>query len=92
MSVCARARPVRDDSVRRRALDEEVPRPEEDADEVRERVPRLVEQSGVGEHVNLDAVPGVEVEYDALRHHRVAVVLVVVLEAYCGDIVDEVIS
>ena len=75
------ARPVRDNDVRI-ALDEEIPRPEEDADKVRERVPRLVEQSGVGEHVNLDAVAFVEVEYDALRYHRIPVVLVVVLKTY----------
>ena len=41
---------------------------------------QLSGQSSVGEHVNLDAVAGVEVEYDGLRHHGVPVILVVVLE------------
>ena len=67
------------------ALDEEVPRPEEEADKVGERVARLVEEPGVGEHVDLDAVAGVEVEDDALRHHRVPVVLVVVLEIFMTE-------
>ena len=47
---------VRDDGGRRGvALDEEVLWPEENADEVREGVARLVEQAGVGEHVHLQS-------------------------------------